>query len=239
MSGQPADLANLHQNDRVIIEISGQMQHNTYRQMGIIDLLPAGLEIESTLTGDDGKPYTFLNQLGDMNMTDARDDRFVASFSIGSQYVSDDDKKKPEPQPIFRVAYIARAVTTGTFVLPAADVSDMYAPLDPRSHHAGAGDHRAVVEVSPLSPSGRGEGEGPHRLVCPCLAFPVFRCPSRSAAGGQGASPVRHRRLLRLRPDARGLRRRPALPAGHDALRQRLARSGGQERHAAARLPYA
>ena len=128
MDGAPADMSKLHQNDRVLVEISGQMQHNTYRQMGVIDLLPAGLEIEMPLTGEDGKPYPFLNTLSDANMTDARDDRFVAAFNIGSQFVSDEDRKKPEPQPVFRVAYIARAVTTGTFVLPAADVSDMYAP---------------------------------------------------------------------------------------------------------------
>ena len=46
MGGTPADLATLHQNDRIIVELSGQMDHNTYRQMGLIDLLPAGLEIE-------------------------------------------------------------------------------------------------------------------------------------------------------------------------------------------------
>ena len=128
MDGSPADMSKLHQNDRVIVEITGQMQHNTYRQMGVIDLLPAGLEIEMPLSGDDGKPYPFLRGLSDTNMTDARDDRFVAAFTIGAQYVSDEDKKKPEPQPVFRVAYIARAVTTGTFVLPGADVGDMYAP---------------------------------------------------------------------------------------------------------------
>jgi len=128
MDGAPADMSKLHQNDRVLVEITGQMQHNTYRQMGVIDLLPAGLEIEMPLTGEDGKPYPFLNTLSDTNMTDARDDRFVAAFNIGSQFVSDEDRKKPEPQPVFRVAYIARAVTTGTFVLPGADVSDMYAP---------------------------------------------------------------------------------------------------------------
>jgi uncharacterized protein YfaS (alpha-2-macroglobulin family) len=128
MSGAPADLAKLHQNDRVIVELSGQMQHNTYRQMGVIDLLPAGLEIEMPLSGEDGKPYPFLKPLSDTNMTDARDDRFVAAFSIGSQYVGIQDKKKPEPQPVFRLAYIARAVTTGSFVLPAGAVMDMYAP---------------------------------------------------------------------------------------------------------------
>ena len=57
MSGTPADLANLHQNDRVMIVLTGQMPNNFYRQMGAIDLLPAGLEIEKPLTGDEGKPY--------------------------------------------------------------------------------------------------------------------------------------------------------------------------------------
>lgn len=128
MGGAPADLANLHQNDRVIVELTGQMEHNTYRQMGAIDLLPAGLEIEMPLSGEDGKPYPFLKDLTDTTMTDARDDRFVASFGIGSMYVSSEDRKKPEPQPVFRLAYIARAVTTGTFVLPAGAVMDMYAP---------------------------------------------------------------------------------------------------------------
>ena len=128
MGGTPADLASLHQNDRIIVELSGQMEHNTYRQMGLIDLLPAGLEIEMPLGSGDGKPYAFLNSLADTTMTDVRDDRFVASFTIGSAYVSDEDKKKPEPQPVFRIAYVVRAVTTGTFVLPAGVVEDMYAP---------------------------------------------------------------------------------------------------------------
>src|SRR6185312_9533974 len=51
--------------------------------------------------------------LSDTTMTDARDDRFVAAFGIGSQYVNSVDRRKPEPQPVFRLAYIARAVTTG------------------------------------------------------------------------------------------------------------------------------
>ncbi|HEY0104913.1 MAG TPA: alpha-2-macroglobulin family protein, partial [Rhizomicrobium sp.] len=128
MGGTPVDLTHLHQNDRVIVEITGQMQHNTYRQMGVIDLLPAGLEIEQPLGSEEGKPYAFLDTLYDTTMTDVRDDRFVAAFAIGSSYVSDADKKKPEPQPVFRIAYVARAVTTGTFMLPAGAVMDMYAP---------------------------------------------------------------------------------------------------------------
>jgi hypothetical protein len=110
-----------------MIVLSGTMPNNYYHQMGIIDLLPAGLEIENALSGDDGKAYGWLNTINDMIMTDKRDDRYVAAFNIGSEYRST-DPKKPEPQPNFRIAYIARAVTTGTFVLPGGDVEDMYAP---------------------------------------------------------------------------------------------------------------
>ena len=58
---------------------------------------------------------------------DRRDDRFVAAFYIGSQY-RPVHPKTPEPRPTFRIAYIARAVTPGQFVLPAGVVEDMYAP---------------------------------------------------------------------------------------------------------------
>jgi uncharacterized protein YfaS (alpha-2-macroglobulin family) len=129
MSGSPADLSTLKQNDRVMIVLEGQMANNFYRQMGAIDLLPAGLEIESTVSGDEGKAYSWLDTLNDTTMADARDDRFVAAFTIGSQYQEKPDPKKPPPvPPTYRIAYIARAVTTGTFAMPAGVVEDMYAP---------------------------------------------------------------------------------------------------------------
>jgi uncharacterized protein YfaS (alpha-2-macroglobulin family) len=129
MAGQPADLANLKQNDRVMIVIEGQMTNNLYRQMGAIDLLPAGLEIESAVSGDDAKAYPWLDKLNDVTMEDARDDKFVAAFDIGSQYQDKPDPKKPPPPlPSYRIAYITRAVTVGTFAMPAGVVEDMYAP---------------------------------------------------------------------------------------------------------------
>jgi uncharacterized protein YfaS (alpha-2-macroglobulin family) len=129
MSGQPADLTTLKQNDRVMIVLEGQMANNFYRQMGAIDLLPAGLEIENPVAGDDGKAYPWLDTLSDVTMEDARDDRFVGAFFIGSQYQEKPDPKKPPPPPpTYRLAYIARAVTAGTFAMPAGEVEDMYAP---------------------------------------------------------------------------------------------------------------
>jgi hypothetical protein len=127
ISGSPADLANLHQNDRVIVELSGRLGNEWARQMGVIDLLPAGLEIEQTLSGDDGKPYAFLGALTNMSMADKRDDRYVGAFTIGSGYRLY-DPKRAIAQPDFHVAYIARAVTVGTYVMPAGVAEDMYAP---------------------------------------------------------------------------------------------------------------
>jgi uncharacterized protein YfaS (alpha-2-macroglobulin family) len=127
LSGAPADLSSLRQNDRLIIEIAGAMPNNLYRQMGVIDLLPAGLEIEQALGGDDAKLYPFLGKLTETSMTGKRDDRFIAAFSLGTQY-RPRNRQASEPQPQFRVAYIVRAVTVGRFSLPAAHAEDMYAP---------------------------------------------------------------------------------------------------------------
>jgi uncharacterized protein YfaS (alpha-2-macroglobulin family) len=129
MSGQPADLANLHQNDRVMIVLEGQMANNLYRQMAALDLLPAGLEIEMPIAGDDAKAYSWLSSLNEVTVEEARDDRFVAAFNIGSQdQEKPDPKKPPPPPPSYHLAYIARAVTEGSFVMPAGVVQDMYSP---------------------------------------------------------------------------------------------------------------
>ena len=127
MDGQPADLSNLKQNDRVIVILSGRMDDNLYRQMAALDLLPAGLEIEAPITGDMANAYPWLSKLSDLTISESRDDRFVAAFFIGSEF-RNYDLKKPEPQPEFHIAYIARAVTAGKFVMPAGVVEDMYAP---------------------------------------------------------------------------------------------------------------
>lgn len=127
MSGAPADVSSLRQNDRVIVQITGQMPNGLYRQMGVIDLLPAGLEIEQPLVGNDAKAYPFLGGLTDTSRQTARDDRYIAAFDIGQRY-RPANRKGPEPTPAFRIAYIARAVSVGQFALPAAHAEDMYAP---------------------------------------------------------------------------------------------------------------
>jgi len=128
LSGSPADLSNLHQNDRLVIELSGRLPNNLARHMGVIDMLPAGFEIEQTLQGKDAKPYNINDELTGLKMAEKRDDRFVAAFDIGSRYSRFWNAFHPEPHPEFHVAYVVRAVTVGSYVMPAGVVEDMYTP---------------------------------------------------------------------------------------------------------------
>jgi uncharacterized protein YfaS (alpha-2-macroglobulin family) len=87
------------------------------------------LEIESVLNDDTIKSFPFLSANTPTRIAEARDDRFFAAFDLGKRpyrnwWAFGDDK----PGYRFHVAYIARAVTLGSFALPAAQVSDMYAP---------------------------------------------------------------------------------------------------------------
>jgi uncharacterized protein YfaS (alpha-2-macroglobulin family) len=132
MNGRPANLRQARQSERYMVLISGQMRDNTYREMSVLDLLPAGFEIETVLPGGDSAKgqYRWLPKLTHMQLSSARDDRFVGSFNVGSRY-----RPRPKPgkpvkiiRPKFAVAYVVRAITPGSFTVPAARVEDMYAP---------------------------------------------------------------------------------------------------------------
>jgi len=129
LTGEPANLARLRQNDRVIVSIDGRNLEGGYHEVALLDLLPAGFEIESVLTDDTVKSFPFLAKLSDTRIAEARDDRFFASFNLGRRtYRSWWDDPADTYANSFHVAYIVRAVTPGSFVLPAVNVSDMYAP---------------------------------------------------------------------------------------------------------------
>jgi alpha-2-macroglobulin len=130
LDGKPADLAHLRQNDRIIVALSGKLGDGRHHEMIVRDLLPAGFEIEGPVrAGDDGAtPYDWLAKQRFTRLTEARDDRYVASFVVsgnGGYYWGDDDR---ESDVTFSLAYIARAVTPGSYVLPAATIEDMYRP---------------------------------------------------------------------------------------------------------------
>jgi uncharacterized protein YfaS (alpha-2-macroglobulin family) len=122
--GAPVDLSSLRQNDSVIVVLEGRLSTAFFRRMAVIDLLPAGLEIETTLAGEEGSIYPFLGDLSYPTIREARDDRFAAALELGSRYRMNINA----PLPTFKLAYVARAVSSGEFAMPAGVVEDMYAP---------------------------------------------------------------------------------------------------------------
>ena len=120
-AGRPAILSDARQNDRFVIVLSGTAQSNRLHPAVIADLLPAGFEIETILRPDDGAgngrsgPYSWIGELSYPRVAEARDDRFVAAIDVSGRQR-------------FTLAYVVRAVTPGSFVMPGAVIEDMYRP---------------------------------------------------------------------------------------------------------------
>ncbi len=116
--GQPVDPARVRQGQQLVALIEGRASEPGHHRALLVDLLPAGLELESArLVGSPSiERLAWLGRLDEPLFRGLRDDRFVAAFDL-----------RPEA-PAFRLAYLVRAVTPGRFVLPGAQVEDMYAP---------------------------------------------------------------------------------------------------------------
>jgi uncharacterized protein YfaS (alpha-2-macroglobulin family) len=117
LDGKRADLDKVKQSDVLVALIEVSAETPRYHQALVVDLLPAGFEIENgRLKGRDVSSMKWLPKLTTPRHVEPRDDRFVAAVDIGGKGRS------------FHLAYIVRAVTPGTFRLPAAHVEDMYRP---------------------------------------------------------------------------------------------------------------
>jgi uncharacterized protein YfaS (alpha-2-macroglobulin family) len=132
LDGKPVDPARVKQNERFIVSVSGTADDKDDHRTVVVDLLPAGWEIDAPVT-DDSTDYGFLGPLSTTRVIEARDDRFVAAFDLGANWQSDqetdvDDSKPHLTDQQFQLAYIVRVVTPGSFTLPEAVVSDMYRP---------------------------------------------------------------------------------------------------------------
>jgi uncharacterized protein YfaS (alpha-2-macroglobulin family) len=131
IDGTPLDPTQLKQNDRFIVDLSGQVNDDDDHRTVVVDLLPAGWEIEAPIT-DDSTDYGFLGPLSQTRVIEARDDRFVAAFDLGSDWPNSSDSTNDSDDHLdpnqFHVAYLVRAVTPGSFTLPEAEINDMYRP---------------------------------------------------------------------------------------------------------------
>lgn len=131
-SGAAIDPAAVRQHDRILVTLSGAVPDAGRRQMILVDMLPAGWEIEKIVVPGDGggtEPPTVLDSVSATKMREARDDRFVAAFDL-NEIEAYDENGEPRPRNgrDFRLAYIVRAVTVGDFIVPGALVEDMYRP---------------------------------------------------------------------------------------------------------------
>ncbi len=117
-SGQPVNLTQVRQNDLLVAVISGTATTQENHQALIVDLLPAGLEIENARLGDgqSREDFAWLPELSNTLHEEFRDDRYVTALDLDAS------------QREFKVAYLVRAVTPGKYQLPAVFVEDMYKP---------------------------------------------------------------------------------------------------------------
>jgi uncharacterized protein YfaS (alpha-2-macroglobulin family) len=120
--GNPVDLSAVKQNDLLVVLIEGRNPSPDGGTATVVDMLPAGLEIESAqLFGGEGAgDFPWLPELSETLRTEAREDRFVAITDLAAHYWQHEGG--------FRMAYLARAVTPGDFELPGIYVEDMYRP---------------------------------------------------------------------------------------------------------------
>ena len=106
------------QGDRLIVSISVMASDMRRTPLVVADLLPAGFEIEAVLRPEDAAPsgaYSFLGELGYLDIAEARDDRFVASVDLF-------DQRR------VTMAYMVRVVTPGVFTMPGVVAEHMYKP---------------------------------------------------------------------------------------------------------------
>jgi uncharacterized protein YfaS (alpha-2-macroglobulin family) len=134
-TGEPITLDNVSQNDRFVVVITVTTTTLGSGQYVVADPLPAGFEIENPnlLAGSGVADLSWLT-VDEPAHFEARTDQYVAAFRFTSQAAS------------VTTAYLVRAVTPGTFVLPGATVEDMYRPELRGNTDAGA------IEVTATGP---------------------------------------------------------------------------------------
>jgi uncharacterized protein YfaS (alpha-2-macroglobulin family) len=116
LGGQPVDPAKVRQNDMLVVLIEGKTAGTfSAQQVMVVDLLPAGLEIENPAFGSSkaAEELSWLPAQSQPAFQDRRDDRYVAALTLGSG-------------ESFALAYLVRAVTPGTYALPPVRVEDLY-----------------------------------------------------------------------------------------------------------------
>jgi alpha-2-macroglobulin len=118
LDGNEANVTEAMQNQRYVVVLTVNQLNDWPSRIVVNDLLPAGFEIDNPSLVDSASLANFpwLSQTEAAHL-EFRDDRFIAAFD-----------RDQGSSASFRLAYVVRAVTPGTYTLPAASVEDMYRP---------------------------------------------------------------------------------------------------------------
>jgi uncharacterized protein YfaS (alpha-2-macroglobulin family) len=117
--GTKVDPDRVRQTDRLVVVLKITEPEAKFARLLVVDHLPAGFEIDNPnlVEGGSTEALSFLKSDVTPAHTEYRDDRFVAAFD-----------RSPRQQAFIHVAYMVRAVTPGSYVLPPATAEDMYRP---------------------------------------------------------------------------------------------------------------
>ena len=115
IKGDRVDQSQIAQNDKIIVVIKVTPESDRFGRLMINDPLPAGFEIDNPNLLQSG--YTaslpWLDNLQEAAHSEFHKDRFLAAIDWGGNRS-------------FKLAYVVRAISVGTFHLPAAHITDMY-----------------------------------------------------------------------------------------------------------------
>ncbi|MCL2714302.1 MAG: alpha-2-macroglobulin family protein [Alphaproteobacteria bacterium] len=119
LDGKPADISKVTQTSRLVVVLKVTESDPHRGQIMVADYLPAGLEIDNPalVSGGDAGAFEWITDGVKVEHSEFRDDRFTAAIL-----------RDAGETPVFTVAYVVRAVSPGTYVLPQASVEDMYNP---------------------------------------------------------------------------------------------------------------
>ncbi|MBP9183449.1 MAG: alpha-2-macroglobulin family protein [Fuscovulum sp.] len=117
MDGQPVTLDSVTVGDRLVAVVEVKPFGYSDGRLIVTDPLPAGFEIDNPnlMTAGAVANIDWLDALVDVTHSEFRQDRFVTAVDWSSSNS-------------FRLAYVVRAISPGTFHHPAASVEDMYRP---------------------------------------------------------------------------------------------------------------
>jgi uncharacterized protein YfaS (alpha-2-macroglobulin family) len=119
LEGEAADPSKARQNQRFVVVLKITEPEPQFGRVLVADYLPAGFEIDNprlVSSGDTGT-LSWIQDAKEPAYSEFRDDRFTAAF-----------ERHTRDPVVFSVAYVARAVSPGRYILPQAYVEDMYRP---------------------------------------------------------------------------------------------------------------